>query len=301
MRQLRTFITTALLVAVAAGACNDAGADEAGLSVVVTTTILGDVVSNIVGEDATVEVLLPAGADPHEFQASSQQVAAIVSADLVVANGLGLEESLTDVLENAASEGANVLEIAARLDPVPFSQDPEAGLDPHVWLDPQRMADAVMLIATELTALDPGIEWSERAETYAAALEAADADIARTLAVIPAASRVLVTNHDVLGYFAARYDFEVVGTIVPGGATLADPSSDDLAELVALIDERNIPAIFAETTEPLGLAEAIAAELDRNVDVIALHTESLGESGSGAETLIGMLQTNAELIVSGLT
>ncbi|HJR91030.1 MAG TPA: zinc ABC transporter substrate-binding protein, partial [Acidimicrobiia bacterium] len=111
------------LLLVLAVACRG-GSDGAGaISIVVTTNILGDVVEQVVGEDAEVEVLMPAGVDPHEYQASSQQVAALAKADLVVANGLGLEEGLVDALEAAESDGVNVFEVAPLLSPIGFGDE----------------------------------------------------------------------------------------------------------------------------------------------------------------------------------
>lgn len=288
--------------------------DEPRLRVVATTTVLGDVVENIVGDDATVEVLTPVGADPHDFQASAAQVALINQADLVVANGLGLEEGLEDVLEAAAADGALVLEVAPLVDPIPFGFETEhedeadheehedeadhGGDDPHVWLDPLRMADAASLIAERLAEIDSEIDWSSRAEQYAAALAAADVEIADILSSIQV--RLLVTNHDSLGYFADRYGFEVVGVVIPGGSTLGDPSSGALADLIEVMQHEGVRVIFGETTQPGALAEAIAAELGDDVRIVSLYTGSIGEPGSGADTLVGMLQTNAERIAEAL-
>ncbi len=110
-----------------------------------------------------------------------------------------------------------------------------------------------------------------------------------------------MTNHDALGYFAARYDFVVVDTVVPGGATLGEPSSDELARLVQNIRSEAVKAIFAETTEPTALAEAIAAEVGSDVAVVELFTGSLGGTGSGAESLIELLESNAERIAAALS
>src|SRR5690606_21125259 len=145
-----------LLVSLATACAPDGPVGE-GPSVVATTTILGDVVANIVGEDARVEVLMPAGSDAHEFQASAAQVSRIHQADLVVVNGLGLEEGLLQVLAAAAADGVRVLEVAPPLDPLPLDDghDHPGDLDPHVWMDPVRMADAVRLIATALTEAAP--------------------------------------------------------------------------------------------------------------------------------------------------
>lgn len=270
------------------------------LHIVATTTILGDLVHNIVGHEATVEVLLPLGADPHDYQLSSQKVAALQTADLVIANGLGLEGALIDVLDTARADGANVLEVAHRLDPIPFGDRDRGDMDPHVWLDPIRMAQAARLIAIELAAIDGSVEWLARAAAYAIELLEAEDEIWQILSALPAQDRKLVTNHDALGYFAQRYGFEVIGTVVPGGATLADPSSAQLAALVATIEAHNVPAIFAETTEPRALAETIAREVGAAIEVVDLYTGSLGEPGSRADTLIGMLRTNAERITAAL-
>ncbi|NNC91542.1 MAG: zinc ABC transporter substrate-binding protein [Acidimicrobiia bacterium] len=271
-----------------------------GLRVVATTTILGDVARNVVGDGASVEVLIPVGTDPHDYQASSQQVASIQQADLVIANGLLLEEGLEDVLRSLTDDGANILELAPLLEPLPFATDADSG-DPHVWFDPIRMVEAARIIATELTAISGGSQWLAQAEAYAVELVAADKQIAGILEAVPLDQRRLVTNHDALGYFAARYDFEIVGTVIPGGSTLADPSSAELAALVELLEDQGVSSIFAETTEPSVLAEAVAAELDARVEVVDLYTGSLGEPGSGAETLIELLTTNANRIAAALT
>ncbi len=307
------------------------------LLIVATTTILGDVVANLVGSDAEVVVLLPVGADPHDYRASSAQVALLNDADLVVANGLGLEEGLIDVLESVEADGVNVLEVGEFLDPIEFGEaghdhedehgdhdegdhedehghDDEGdhedehgheghvhtGADPHFWFDPLRVAEAAKLIADELAAVDPSIEWAARAAAYVSELEALDSEIQSILAGIPPGDRKLVTNHDALGYFAARYGFEIVDTVIPGGATLADPSSAELAALVETMRDEGVTVIFAETIESSDLAEAVAAEVGSSVAVVELYTGSLGEPGSGADTLTGMLRVNAQRIADAL-
>lgn len=294
MRTILIIGATSLLLLTACG--NDEVEAVSGPSVVVTTTIIGDVVRNVVGADATIEVLVPTGADPHDYQASSRQVAGINRADLVVANGLGLEEALVDVLQAAKKDGANILEIAPLLDPIPLGNS----LDPHVWLDPKRMADAARLIAEEMTRVDASIDWSSRAEAYAIELDITHREIESILEAVHGDSRNLVTDHDALGYFAAVYGFEVVGTVIPGGSTLGAPSSDELAKLVRLIEMEGVVAIFAGTTESSAVASAVAAEVGHEVVVVELYTGSLGEPGSGADTLVRMMLTNAELIAEAL-
>jgi len=289
-------ILSLLLVSLAACGSDDADAGS-NLTIVSTTTILGDVVRNVVNGDAAVEELIPLDLDPHEFQASAQQVAGLQAADLVVANGLGLEAGLGDVLETAAADGANVLDVAPLLDPIPFgAQDGRGSDDPHVWMDPLRMADVARLIGVELAALDPAGDWPARAEEYATALIAADEEVSAILDAVGPENRKMVTNHDSLGYFALRYGFDIVGIVIPGGSTLGDPSSAELAELVAVIEREGVNAIFVETTQPSTLAETVAAEAGEDVQIVELYTGSLGTPGSGADTLIGMLMTNAQIV-----
>ena len=278
------------------------------LEIVVTTSILGDVVSQVAGEGAAVAVLMPIGADPHSFQASASQAAALREADLVVVNGLGLEESLSDVIAGAADDGVTVVVAASFVDALPFAAvaagengDP-GDLDPHFWTDPRRMADVVAGLGEALAAADPACAAARRAAAaaYGGELLALDAEIERMLAGIPAEGRKLVTNHRTLGYFADRYGFEVVGAIIPGGSTLAEPSPADLAALAEALRREGVRAIFTESTRPAALAEALAGELGEQVAVVGLFTESLGTPGSGAETYTGMQRVNAERIAAAL-
>ena len=293
-----TFLVSATLIATNISACgNDAHDDRP--RVVVTTTILGDMVTAIAGDDATVEVLLPHGADPHDFSPSAAQIAAMATADLVVLNGLGLEEGMEDALAAAEPEGV-VLALAELLDPIPFGTGNAATLDPHVWLDPVRMSAATELVGAALADLDPSENYSARAAAYASELMDAHNEILQILDAIPADQRLLVTNHEALGYFAARYGFRIVGVVIPGGSTLAEPSSAELAALVETIRVEGVTAIFAETTQPTQLAEAVAAEVGSAVVVVELYTESLGEPGTAAATLPGMLLEDARRVATAL-
>jgi len=309
MRRIVTLAAASVLIASALAGCGGAASTTSGVHVVATTTVLGDLVRNVVGDGADVEVLMPVGVDPHEFQASSQQVAAIARADLVVANGLGLEGGLSDVLESAAADGVRVWEVGPDIGPRLFSDAPQEGdasgsddgrYDPHFWLDPIRDADAARQLAGQLADVMPGRDWNAPAEAYATQLERANDEIESILAVVPDGRRTLVTNHRAFGYFADRYGFEVVGAVIPGGSTLANPSSAELADLVATMEQAHVPAIFTETVEPDVLAQAVAAEVGSSVKVVELYTGSLGEPGSDGDTLVGMLVTNAHRIADVL-
>jgi zinc/manganese transport system substrate-binding protein len=296
VRSVAALLVTAL---VTVGCGSTAQPEETGVHVIATTSIWADVATAIVGDDGGVETLIPIGADAHDFQPSPRQVADLGSADLVIANGLGLEAGFADVLETAAADGANVLEVAPAVGPLPFPGH-ETDLDPHVWFDPGRVVLAARLIADGLAEVDDSVDWEARADAYAETLAATWHEMEGILATVPAESRKLVTNHESLGYFAGTFGFEVVGVVISGGSTLGEPSSAELAELVATIESLGVTAIFAETSDSTALAEAVAEEVGEEVVVAELYTESLGEPGSGAETLTGMLLTNSRRIADAL-
>ncbi len=299
-------VATAVAVALA-GCAAPVASDDSAIDIVVTTSILGDVVTNVVGDQAQVETIMAPGVDPHDFAASARQVEMIRNADLVVANGLGLEEGLTDVLESAAADGVPVFEMAPIADPLPFgaadqaNEEPDHGdLDPHFWEDPSRMAIAVRALAEVLVELDPSINWPGPAEAYIASLDEVDADLAGVFSAIPADRRVIVTNHEALGYLADRYDLEVVAVVVAGGSTLAEPSAADLADLVAVVKERKVAAIFTDNTTSASLAEAVASEVGDSVGVHELFSGSLSDPDGPASTYLEMLRFNATTIADAL-
>ena len=304
-------------------------ADGERPSVVVTTNLLGDVVRAVVGDLADVEVVMPLGSDPHDFSPTVKQAASMEDADLLVVNGLGFEEGMQDLIDGVIDGGTPVFAFAEAVQPLeaegghddgddaagedthddtgdthegelPDAEGPS--LDPHFWTDAARMAVAVggfVDVATLATGIDEAALRAQ-ADAYIAELDALDAEIASLLADVPADRRVLVTNHEVFAYFADRYDFEVVGAVVPSLTTSAETSSRELEALAELITAEGIPAIFAETTQSTELAEALADEVGGEVQVVELHTESLGEQGTGAETYIGLMRTNANLIAEAL-
>ena len=311
--------------ATASAASESSSPSETGsVSVIATTTMLGDVANNIIScAGGTTTVLMPVGADPHDFSASSDQVASMVKADLVITNGLGLESGLRDALENAANDGANVMEVAALINPIKFGSgghddhsdeeghddhSDEEGhddhghgdLDPHFWFDMNRMADAAQLIGAELTQITGDEVYITCADTTATQIQAAESDVREILESVQVEKRILVTDHDALGYLAAVYGYEVAGAVIPAGTTAASPSSSDLAELVETIKAEDVKAIFANTAVPADLADAVAAETGDDVSVVTLYVGSLGGPDSPAATYIDMMRSNASLIAQAL-
>ncbi len=289
----------------------------AGARVVATTTIWGDLTGQIVecAGAGDVSTLMPIGADPHDYSPSSQDVAAMVSADLVIANGLGLEEGLEQSIESARADGATVFEVAPMVDPLPFGEhskeesgeeahaeddaDEHGSEDPHVWHDVTRAAKAAGLIGAELTKATGNPDYAECGTLLQGELMTVNDEVAATLATVPEERRILVTDHDALGYLAEAYGYTVAGTVIPGGSTLAEPSSAELAALAATVTEAGVPAIFANTANPQALSDALASEVG-DVAVVDLYVDSVGDPGSGADTFQGMVRTNAQRISEAL-
>jgi len=301
MRRLAAAVAAAL-VAPALAACAGASGDDRP-QVVVTTNILGDVVGEVVGEEAEVTTLMQPNADPHSFEISAQEAALLREADLVVSNGLGLEEGLQQHLDRAEEAGTTTYVAGEAVEPLAYAGDAEAsGPDPHFWTDPARMVEVVDGLEEALVAVDGIDEAAVRrhADDYRGELAALDEEMTQAFATIPAQRRALVTNHHVFGYLAERFDFEVVGAVIPGGTTLAAPSAADLRDLTAAIESAGVPTIFAESSQPDRLVQVLAQEAGVDVEVVELFTESLTEPGGGADTYLSMMRANTERITDGL-
>ena len=367
-------LTSVLALMSTACASNEdagAGASEASgdgaLSVVATTSILGDVTQRVVGDAADVTTLMPPGSDPHSFGPSAQQVAQMQEADLVVANGAGLEQQLEDALAEAEDAGVPVFHATDHVETLAFAghgegehsdegqhgegeehaegehsdeeehsgeeHSDEGGNsegehsegehseeehsdgehsgeehahehgadDPHFWMDPTRMSAVAEALAGEVGQMaGDAAPLDDRAAEYAQELEDVDTETDDMLSSIPAEQRKLVTNHEAFGYFADRYDFEVVGTVIPDTSTGAEPSAQDLQELARTIEQEQVDAIFTENTTSDQLAETLAAEVGSDVSTVQLFSDSLGEEGSDAATYVDLLRTNAERISDAL-
>ena len=298
-------------------------ASAEGATVVASTTFLGDLAGQIVAcAGGNVTTLMPIGADPHDFSASSEQVAAMVNADLVVVNGLGLESGLADALEAATTDGATILSVGELVDPLPateghaddaHSDDAHSDdshsedahdhgeFDPHIWYDMQRMATATQLMGDELAALTGNDAYATCGAEVAESITATETEVSALLTSVPKDKRVLVTDHLAYGYLADRYGYEVVGAIVPSITTDAEPSSSDLAELVQVINAEGVNAIFVDAASPSTLADAVAAETGRDVTVVALYEGSLGGPDTTAATYQDFMLSNATLISENLT
>lgn len=305
---LRRSALVATVVLIVAG-CSGDGETADSSPVLATTSIWADVTERVACGELDVPSMIPAGTDAHSYEPSVRDADLLRGAELVVANGWGLEETLQDSLDAALEDGVAVTEAAVSvLDRDGRSpDDPDwdsRSVDPHVWTDPDRVAASVPRIAALLKGLD-GVRLSdERIDActaeYVDELHALSSEIEDLLAPIPAPRRKLVTNHETLRYFADRFGFEVVGTLVPSTSSLAESNPRDLDELEAAMREQGVDTVFAEATDSSKLADALSERLGREASVVELHTESLGDDEDGTGTYIDMMRTDARLVAEAL-
>lgn len=316
----------ALLASVACGAGPAAGnadlslptvtamtADGRPLRVVATTSLIGDVVGRVGGDAIDLTVLMQPGQDPHSYQPGAADLTAAADADLIFINGWNLEEGLINDL-TAIGRRAAIIPISAGIEPLfvghAYAGPDEDGhegdghADPHVWLDVANVIHWTENARRVLAAADPAnaATFDANAAAYRAELEQLDAELRDTLRAFPDEARRLVANHDSLAYFAAAYDFQITGAIIPSVSTLAEPSAGALAELVERMTAEGVCALVLETTTSDQLARTLQQELTNCAEVrlIALYTGALGPAGSGADTYPGMMRANVAALVEGL-
>ncbi|MBU3716861.1 MAG: zinc ABC transporter substrate-binding protein [Actinobacteria bacterium] len=257
----RSLLALVPLSLVGLTACGSDDTTSGRPTVVTTTAILGAVVSDVVGDAAEVVVLVPNGVDPHDWEPSAQDIESLNQADLVVANGLDLEEKLVEALDSAESSGAPVFHATDHIQPLEG--------DPHFWTDPLAMAAVVAALGDQLAAI--GVDLSDRVDRVITDLKDVDGVITQLLSSLPEDRRVLVTGHDSLGYFAEHFGFTLVGSIIPSLSSAADVTAQNLSEMKAAIDETGAPVIFTELGTPTDVADALADETGTRVVELATH------------------------------
>ena len=315
-------VLLALALAVAAIGCGDSDGDDgsggAQAGVVATTTIAGDLVRSVGGERVEVDTLVPAGADPHGHEPRPSDAVAISEAEVVVKSGGDLDEWLDDLIENAEGNAAEVtlIESVETIEGEAHAEDEaheeeeaqderaahDEEIDPHWWQDPRNAILATEAIRDALTEADPdgGRTYERNARAYVTELRALDEDIRRCMQLVPPEQRKLVTTHDALGYFAERYDVEVIGSVIPSLSTQAQPSAKDVDALVEQIEDEGVEAIFPEAAVSQRLEQAISRESGADVGG-ELWTDSLGGEGSGAETYLEAMRFNANALAEGMS
>ena len=271
------------------------------VSVVTTTPLLADLARQVGGSRVKASSILPADADPLEFEPSPQDIVRASDADLIVEHGIHLDDWAKELLANADAK-APVLVATTNVPTI--KGDASEGFDqgdPHVWFDPRNVAIMTANIAQALARVDPDGTgtYSARQAAYASQLNALDAWIAAQIDAIPPARRKLVTNHDAFGYFVARYNIEFVGAVIPSLDSRAEPSAQETAALIDKIKQEGVPAIFTESTINPKLEQELGKQAGVRV-IPDLYSDNLGPAGSGADTYIGMMETDVNIIVSAL-
>lgn len=284
----RDSICLILALAVSLGACGEGKPDGGRPNVIATTSIAADIVRNVAGDDLEVGQIVPDGASPHNYAPSAQEQQRLAESDLLVYFHPALEAALPlESAENSFEIAAHVGELRAYAE----------GTDPHIWLDPLLVRAALPDLAAALAEIDPANAdaYKRRADSYATELTRLDADLGRLVATIPSADRKLVTSHDLIGYFAARYGFDVVGAVF-GVAPEAEASAGDVGELIGVVAQAGVPAVFAQQGDDAEVLRLIAAEAGVEV-VDDLLLETLGD---GAGSYVELMRTATERITDAL-
>ena len=306
MRLLLSLLCTILIAL--AGCSPDRTAPRGDLAerpvrIVATTSMIADLAREIGGDRVEVEGLMGPGVDPHLYKASEGDVSRMTEADLILYNGLHLEGKMVDILERLGDRTAAVTDRIDR-DRLVKPEVYEGNFDPHVWMDVSMWKDAARTVADRLAALDTAhaAGYRARADEYLATLDSLDAWAEEQTARVPEDQRVLVTAHDAFGYFGLAYDFEVRG--LQGISTATEAGTGDVQDLAEFVAEREIPAMFVESSVSARSIEAVReAVRARGFDVEIggnLYSDALGGAGSGADYSEGMIRHNVNTIVGAL-
>ncbi len=288
-----------LLLTLSACGGGTPAATDGRLKVLATTTIVGDVVNQVGGTDIALTVLMPVGADPHDFQPRPQDAAALADAQIIFSSGAGLETFLQPLLDSTGATGKLVeVSVGITLLPLPGSNQP-AG-DPHTWMDPNNVITWTQNIAAALSAADPAhaADYQANAEAYAASLRDLDAWIRTEVAQVPPANRLLVSDHAVLGYFAAQYGFTQEGTITGSFSSEAAPSARELAALEDKIRQSGVRAVFVSEAVNQTLADQVAA--DTGIQSVWIYHATLTAPGGPAASYLEFMRYNVNAIVEAL-
>ena len=271
-------------------------AQPAAGSVLAVETFLADIAQEVAGSRLAVRALMPAGVDPHSYEPTPRDVAAVAESRALIVNGAGMESFLQKLLASAGGE-RRLIEASAGLEPRKSGNE----VDPHFFLAPLHVVRYVENIRDGLTAIDPAGSslYAANAAAYSTKLRELDAWIRSQVEGVPAAERLLVTNHESLGYFAESYGFKVVGTILPSVSTNASPSARQLAGLIDALRATQAKAVFLESGTDPKLARQVAQEAGIRV-VTELYTHSLTDAGGPAPSYIQMMEYDVKTIVGAL-
>jgi ABC-type Zn uptake system ZnuABC Zn-binding protein ZnuA len=269
-------------------------------AILATTSFLADLAQNVAGDRLQVQTLIPLGMDPHEYEPTPQDVARLSNSQVLIVNGIGYEFWLQKTLDGVGGS-RQIITATAGMTPLSDPSGTEAAGDPHMWLDVSKTVKYVENIRDGLTLADPAGKdaYAQNANAYIVKLNQLDQWIKDQVSQIPADKRLLVTNHDALGYFSKAYGFTVVGTVIPSVTTDASPSAQQMTDLIQLIKSSGAPAIFVETGVNTQLADQIGLETHIKV-VTDLYLETLSAANGPAPDYIDMMKYDVTQIVDSL-
>ena len=296
------------LIAVFAVACGNDNVtqDNGKYNVVATTTLVGDLVKQIGGDYVNIESLMGPGVDPHLYKASAGDVTRMQSADMIVYSGLHLEGKMGDIFDNLRASEKLIVSATDNIDEdelLDFITSP-GSFDPHVWFDVKLWEEAAKNVEKGLSKLDKDNKdnYEKNLENYLEKLDDLEDYIEERISEIPKEKRILITAHDAFQYFGKAYDFKVKG--LQGISTDAEAGTSDVRKLAELIVEKQIKAIFVESSVPRKNIEALQeAVKSKGFEVEIggeLYSDSTGDAGSDAETYIGTFKANIDTIVDAL-
>lgn len=287
-------------------ACDAPKREQGGKKLVVCTTgMITDLATNIGGQRIDVTGLMGPGVDPHYYKASQGDIKRLSDADLILYNGLFLEGKMEEIFAKMARK-KKVVAISSLIPHEQLRKPPElkGHHDPHIWFDVSLWQQTIDLVVTSLSELDPAgaQDFERRGQAYATRLDSLHRWVSEQIEQVDPGRRVLVTAHDAFGYFGRAYNIEVLG--LQGISTVAEYGVNDVSHLVDLIVERKVKAIFVESSVPQRSINAVREGcLARNHDVKiggTLYSDAMGAKGSGADTYVGMVQSNVNTIVGAL-
>ena len=293
----------------------DSNPTDGSRNIVVTYSVLGSVVEQLVGDLATVSVIIPDGQDPHEFEPSAKDIESLNNADLVVANCLDFEEGLEQTIDQAVDSGVNVFMVGDHITVREMSKDEDHGhdedhaeeestettveseeehahgaYDPHLWLSPAAMLEMLPALADAISTAT-GADITSQLASLQSELTALDTQVKETIDGITCE---LVSGHDELGYFADRYGCEVIGAIIPSLSTTSEASAGELAALKVEVEEHGVPAIFTGIGTSQDVADQLASEL--GVKAVTLSTHFLDGAVNYREFMLRLTQQIADAL-----
>ncbi|OUR94005.1 manganese transporter [Flavobacteriales bacterium 34_180_T64] len=286
--------------------CKNDAPDNGKLNVVTTTSMITDLVKNIGGDQINLQGLMGSGVDPHLYKASEGDVSKLANADLIFYNGLHLEGKLVEVFEKMQSQNINTIALADVIDKNTLigSDYFASNYDPHVWFNIDYFKQFANQVTQVLSKKDPANSelYIKNEKLYLTKLIHLENKISSVIEALPEEQRILVTAHDAFNYFGKNYGFEVVG--LQGLSTATEAGVQDVQKLAAFIIEKNVKAIFVESSVPKRTIEALqAAVKSKNHDVSiggTLYSDALGNAGTIEGTYIGMFEYNVNTIVNAL-